>query len=170
MTNAMWELYWLTRAIAINNALGPVSIVWLVCFLVVGGVHYLCGCNIGKYDSELDKIQKKTYVSRGLKLMAASLVGFVIFGTGYVLTPDKDEAAVIVAGGAVIAAAQSDAGQKIASKSVAVLEGSLDNILGKEAVAKAQIDVEKKVVDAVKNQMGIKDDGKGTNSPAPSGS
>lgn len=85
-------------------------------------------------------------------------VPWLIAGLLFTFTPTKEEAAFIIAGGAVVAAAQSDAGQRIASKSVAVLEGSLDNILGKEAVQKAQLDVEKRVVEAVKKQMGVPPD------------
>jgi hypothetical protein len=161
MTNAMWELYWLTRMISLNSVAGPVALAGFFSLMGVGGIHYLAGCEGAN----------KVYISRGLKLMAGAIATFLIFGAMYVFTPDKNEAAFIVAGGAVVAAAQSDAGQKIAQKSVAVLEGSLDNILGKEAVEKAQIDVERKVVDAVKNQMGIKqDDSSPTKSPAGSSS
>jgi hypothetical protein len=160
MTSTMWELYWLTRVINIHDCSG---IIWglLLCTMIIGTLATL----ISSIDSG------KGHVEKWLGRVGIFLgIPWLLVGLLFVFTPTKEEAAFIVAGGAVVMAAQSDAGQKIAQKSVAVLEGSLDNILGKEAVAKAQLDVEKKVVDAVKNQMGIKDDGKGTNSPAPSGS
>ena len=80
MTNAMWELYWLTRSIAINSVLGPVTLLWLFGFVIVGGIHYLCGCNIERSDNERETAQKKLWVSRGLKLMASGIAGFLIFG------------------------------------------------------------------------------------------
>lgn len=146
MSHTMVELYWLTRLIYMHDVFGGLFI--FACFAAVFGTIVFL---IVEYDTTIEK-----------KGVIRGLWGFIMFlwvlsGLVNVFTPTKEEAAFIVAGGAVVAAAQSDAGQRIASKSVAVLEGSLDTILGKEAVAKAQLDVEKRVVDAVKNQMGIPD-------------
>lgn len=142
MTPTMVELYWLTRFIYMHDVFGGL--------FVVSSVGLFFATIIFVISEASDE---------GHWIMR-SLWGIIMFlwvfsGLVNVFTPTKEEAAFIVAGGAVVAAAQSDSGQRIASKSVAVLEGSLDNILGKEAVAKAQLDVEKKVVDAVKAQMGI---------------
>ena len=164
MTNAMWELYWLTRVITINGIFGPLTFLFPLLMLGCGAICLMA------YSDARGEEKEKAWMGKAKGFGIAALCTFFLFGAVYVFTPDKDQAAFIVAGGAVVAAAQSDAGQKIAQKSVAVLEGSLDNILGKEAVKKAQIDVEKKVVDTVKAQMGIKDESKGTNGAASSGS
>jgi len=154
MAQAMWDLYWLTRALSINAVAGPLSIIWLLCFVFIGGVHYLFGVCRDSYDKDWEIAQKKVWLTRGLKLMLTGIVGFLIIGLAYVFTPDRDQAAVIVAGGAVVAAAQSDSGQRLASKSIAVLEGGLDNILGSEAIKKAKLELEKKAVNVVKGVTG----------------
>lgn len=162
MNSAMWQLYWLTRVIDIHDGAG---IIWGITLAVIGlGTLIVLMSSIESYDSgaHIQKWMKRVLLTFGIP--------WLIAGLAYTFTPDKNEAAFIVAGGAVVAAAQSDAGQKIAQKSVAVLEGSLDNILGAEAVKKAQIDVEKKVVEAVKDQMGIKNDSGSAKSSAGSGS
>jgi hypothetical protein len=144
----MWELYWLTRVINIHDGAG---VVWVILLAVMGLTSFIALMSTvevsGDASAHFYKWEKRILLTFGIPWIIASLL--------YTFTPTKEEAAFIVAGGAVVAAAQSDAGQRIASKSVAVLEGSLDNILGKEAVQKAQLDVEKKVVEAVKNQMGV---------------
>lgn len=147
MNAAMWQLYWLTRVIDIHDGAGTI---WgiLMGAIILGSIISL----VSAIDSKTPGQHIKVWLTRVYLVFG---IPWVLAGLAYTFTPDKNEAAFIVAGGAVVAAAQSDAGQKIAQKSVAVLEGSLDNILGKEAVQKAQIDVEKKVVEAVKNQMGI---------------
>lgn len=160
MNHAMWELYWLTRFINIHGGSGTI---WgiLLGALIIGTFLSIVSCVDCDADDRGPHVKtwlKRTYLTFGIPWIIAGLL--------YTFTPTREEAAFIVAGGAVVAAAQSDAGQRIANKSVAVLEGSLDTILGKEAVAKAQLDVEKRVVDAVKNQMGIKDEGKGTQGSA----
>jgi hypothetical protein len=159
----MWELYWLTRFINIHDGAGTVWGV-LMGALGIGTFLSIVTCidvRDGEKSAHVYKWLKRTYLTFGIPWLIASLL--------YTFTPTKEEAAFIVAGGAVVAAAQSDAGQRIASKSVAVLEGSLDTILGKEAVAKAQLDVEKRVVDAVKNQMGIKGESQGSEKDAGNG-
>lgn len=143
MTSTMWELYWATRLIYMHDVFGNMFAVTCFVGLVVGFIlvmSELCG--------------EPHWMIRTL----AVIVTFVwaLSGLINVFTPTKEEAAFIVAGGAVVAAAQSDAGQRIASKSVAVLEGSLDTILGAEAVKKAKLDLEKKVVDAAKDVTGTK--------------
>lgn len=143
MTSTMTELYWLTRLIYMHDVFGGLFVVASVCLLF--GIVVLVLSEVS---------DEGHWLIRTLVGIFAFL--WVLSGLVNVFTPTKEDAAFIIAGGAVVAAAQSDAGQRLASKSVAVLEGSLDNILGKEAVQKAQIDVEKKVVEAVKNQMGIK--------------
>jgi hypothetical protein len=149
MTNTMWELYWLTRIINIHDGSGVVWGILMGALCIFTALTLLTAIDCHEAGEHIRYWMKRVLLIFGIPWLIASVV--------YTFTPTKEEAAFIVAGGAVVAAAQSDAGQKIAQKSVAVLEGSLDNILGKEAVQKAQIDVEKKVVDAVKNQMGIKD-------------
>jgi hypothetical protein len=164
MNTTMWELYWLTRVISIHDGSGTLWGV-LLGALIISTAGILMSCidiDDGKASAHFWKWIKRAYLTFGIPFIICSLL--------YTFTPTKEEAAFIVAGGAVVAAAQSDAGHRLADKSVAVLEGSLDTILGKEAVAKAQLDVQKKIVDAVKQQMGVKDDGKGTNSTASSGS
>lgn len=154
MTNTMWELYWLTRVINIHD----ISQV----FMIVSTISIPCTalfCAMAASDRGTPEGSFTKWFKLWCKILVPIFAGSTLI---FAFTPTKEEAAFIVAGGAVVAAAQSDAGQRIASKSVAVLEGSLDTILGKEAVAKAQLDVEKRVVDAVKNQMGIKDESKGS--------
>ena len=163
MTSTMVELYWLTRLIYMHDVFGDVF-GW-TCALGGIGTVILVLTELGAEDKDLNN---KRWILR--TIWGIMLFLWVLSGLVTVFTPTKEEAAFIVAGGAVVAAAQSDAGHRLADKSVAVLEGSLDTILGKEAVAKAQLDVQKKIVDAVKQQMGVKDDGKGTNNTASSGS
>jgi hypothetical protein len=144
----MWELYWLTRVINIHDNSGTIWTIFLIALALGTFLSIISSIDCeGPAGPHIYKWLKRTYLTFGIPWLIAGVI--------YTFTPTKEEAAFIVAGGAVVAAAQSDAGQHIANKSVAVLEGSLDTILGKEAVAKAQLDVEKKVVEAVKNQMGI---------------
>jgi hypothetical protein len=145
----MIELYWITRLIYMHDVFG--NLFAFACFITAFSTVVFV---VAELNNE------KHFIIRAF--WGIFLFLWIFSGLVNVFTPTKEEAAFIVAGGAVVAAAQSDAGQRIASKSVAVLEGSLDTILGKEAVAKAQLDVEKRVVDAVKNQMGIKDESKGS--------
>lgn len=144
MTATMTELYWLTRLIYMHDVFGGLFVVSCV-ILFFGTIVFL----ISEASNEGHWVIRTFWGITMFLWISSGLIN--------VFTPTKEDAAFIIAGGAVVAAAQSDAGQRIASKSVAVLENSLDNILGKEAVQKAQLDVEKKVVDAVKNQMGIKE-------------
>ncbi|MNY60861.1 hypothetical protein D3C86_1974710 [compost metagenome] len=74
-----------------------------------------------------------------LTLILSSLT--IFFGLSFLLMPTKQEAAVIVAGGAVVEAAKSETAQRLASKSVTILENSLDNILGTQAVEKAKREI-----------------------------
>lgn len=154
MTNVMWELYWLTRVINIHDSMVVIWGILLAAFIASTFISLV---------SAIDSDEPKAHINYWMKRVLLVIgIPWLIAGIVYTFTPTKEEAAFIIAGGAVVAAAQSDAGQRIASKSVAVLEGSLDTILGKEAVAKAQLDVEKKVVDAVKSQMRIKDESAGS--------
>jgi hypothetical protein len=69
------------------------------------------------------------------KSLSRTIRWFVLMLACYVLMPSKQDAAIILAGTGVLAAAQTDTAKHLASKSVKVIEKAMDDYL-KEKEAK----------------------------------
>lgn len=128
--DSMWMLYWITRAINLRDMAGGGF--W-ACVIGLGFLAFVRDIAL----SEQDTVSKFEVWSFGI-LVAFFTSMTLFFGACFIFMPTKEEAAVIVAGGAVVEAAKSETAQRLASKSVTILENSLDNILGKQALEKAK--------------------------------
>jgi hypothetical protein len=103
--------------------------------LVVAGVALVMGilCLLiyialtDMYDGDESKKKAEKALSRAFRW-------FVLMLAFYVLIPSKQDAAIIIAGTGVLAAAQTDTAKNLASKSVKVIEKAMDDYLkAKEA-------------------------------------
>lgn len=126
--DSMWMLYWITRAITLKDVSGGL---WAasICIGLISILVYVASFSERNSDGFRKLIGK---------VFAVNACFFIFAGVSYIMCPTKEEAAVIVAGGAVVEAAKSETAQRLAGKSVMILENSLDNILGKQAIEKAK--------------------------------
>lgn len=90
--------------------------------LVFGGITAAVGLFIGHCERDEDILGFAKKIVKWLPLSVAVLV----------LVPDKDDTMFIVAGTGVIEAAKSDQAQRIAGKSVQLIEDYLDKALKEE--------------------------------------
>lgn len=120
MEYAFW-LYLLTRLDSIKSSLFALS--WLTFALCALSfiVHLLA-------SSEYEKEVK----DKALWLSKKVIWVFVVAEIGCVFTPSQKDAMFIAGGIGVIEAARSDVAQRIASKSVGVIERFLDEMTVKE--------------------------------------
>ncbi|MNK09871.1 hypothetical protein D3C87_278550 [compost metagenome] len=131
--DSMWMLYWITRAINLREMAGGGF--WMCLF----GLAFLVAIRAMAISDGTEFSKFAVWGFGILTLILSSLT--IFFGLSFLLMPTKQEAAVIVAGGAVVEAAKSETAQRLASKSVTILENSLDNILGTQAVEKAKREI-----------------------------
>lgn len=117
--NDMFFLYLITRLDAIKDV--------ITLFLIVGGTVYAAGLlwfaisyveNFG--DEEVQGLKQYLFWS---------LIPLIFFAFVQVAIPSKKDAMFIAGGSAVLEAAKSDTAQRVASKSVQMVEKYLDEQL-----------------------------------------
>lgn len=119
MTSEIFLLYVLTRLNTIGVIAGIGTLVSLL--LVMGcALNYAIDADMRGKDSADANCSKNL-----LKKVRWLWVPFVI---ALIITPSKEDAMFIVAGTGVIEAAKSDTAQRIAGKSVKVIENYLDKL------------------------------------------
>ena len=114
MSSEIFWLYLVTRLDSVNCL--------LTLFLVLGTTAY--GCFIFVWTCEGTPAKYKGLVPLWKVLAVVAVLG--------VLIPTRKDVAFILAGTGVIEAAKTDTAQRIAGKSVSVVEKYLDELLKKE--------------------------------------
>lgn len=120
-----WTLYWLTRLDNINSLLGlfPIYLSFFLVFIIIMRFPVLDCC---------DSVNKEKYTKQFNLGTTLVLIFLVLFSILHALVPTTKEAAFIWGGSAVLEAAKSDSAKRIASKSVAVVEKYLDDLIKEE--------------------------------------
>lgn len=118
-------LYAFTRLDAIGTFAGVVSVVGLMSGFVAMFIHMGCESELRENSSEGDKKITKRIGSLSRCLLVAGFVSAIIC----VLTPTQKDAAIILAGAGILEVAKTDAAQRLASKSVQLIEQTLDGYL-----------------------------------------
>lgn len=114
-----WILYWITRL----DSLGALF-VFLATVFAFGafGCAVVYGCEAGSIYSKPNQCTLKTSKRWGVIFVLLALV----FSTAKALLPSKEDAYFIAAGVGITEAVKSETAQRLASKSVSVIENWLD--------------------------------------------
>jgi hypothetical protein len=115
------EIFWLYLLTRLDGVLTVAVCVLIVYGLAVvgGAIQTIEAYNLEYEDSFMKKVMDKLYVL----ITAIAVVVFV---------PNQKDVAFILAGTGVIEAAKTDTAQRLAGKSVTVVEQYLDELLKKE--------------------------------------
>lgn len=114
-----WTLYWITRL----DSLGTLF-VFLATVFAFGafGCAVVYGCEAGSIYSKPNQSTLKTSKRWGVIFVLVAL----LFSTAKALLPSKEDAYFIAAGVGITEAVKSETAQRLASKSVGVIEQWLD--------------------------------------------
>jgi len=117
--DSFWTLYWITRL----DSLGTLF-VFLATVFAFGafGCAVVYGCEAGSIYSKPNQSTLKTSKRWGVIFILLAL----LFSTAKALLPSKEDAYFIAAGVGITEAVKSETAQRLASKSVSVIENWLD--------------------------------------------
>lgn len=114
-----WTLYWITRLDSIGTVFVFLAVVFAL-FTTVCAVVY--ACEAGSVYSEPNQSTLKTSKRWGVIFVLLAL----LFSTAKALIPSKEDAYFIAAGVGITEAVKSATAQRLASKSVGIIEQWLD--------------------------------------------
>lgn len=117
--DSFWTLYWITRLDSIGTLFVFLIVVFAL-FTAVCAVVY--GCEAGSVYSKPNQSILKTSKRWGVVFVLLAL----LFSTAKALMPSKEDAYFIAAGVGITEAVKSETAQRLASKSVGVIEQWLD--------------------------------------------
>lgn len=114
-----WTLYWITRLDSLGILFVFLAVVFAL-FTAVCAVIY--GCEAGSVYSKPNQSTLKTSKRWGVIFVLVAL----LFSIAKALLPSKEDAYFIAAGVGITEAVKSETAQRLASKSVGIIENWLD--------------------------------------------